>query len=59
MKSSTALALITLILGLVLVWFAWQGFQVVTWRIRFMMPAFFAGLLVGVIGTLGFTGGRD
>ncbi|GAA1395731.1 hypothetical protein [Luteococcus peritonei] len=59
MKQSTALGLIALILCLMGVWFAWQGLQVTIWRIRFMMPAFFAGILVGVIGTLGLSGGRD
>lgn len=46
-KTSSLGALVALVLALLLVWFAWEGFQVLTWRIRYMAPAFFAGALVG------------
>lgn len=47
MKTSSLGALVALIGALLLVWFAWEGFQVLTWRMRYMAPAFFAGCLCG------------
>lgn len=58
MKSSTLAALVTLVLALVLLWFAAQGYNVVRWRIRYMMPAFISGILVGVVSTLALVGRR-
>lgn len=58
MKSSTFAGLLGLVLAVILLWLAMQGFHVVRWRIRYMMPAFISGLLVGVLGTLAVTGGR-
>ncbi|MEL4359342.1 MULTISPECIES: hypothetical protein [unclassified Luteococcus] len=58
MKSSTFATLAGLVLALILLWLAMQGFNVVRWRIRYLMPAFLSGLVVGVLATLALTGGR-
>ncbi|MDN5563329.1 hypothetical protein EDD41_0469 [Luteococcus japonicus] len=58
MKSSPLAALVALVLALVLFWFAAQGYNVVRWRIRYMMPAFISGVLVGVVSTLVLVGRR-
>lgn len=57
-KSSTLAALVALVLALVLLWFAAQGYNVVRWRLRYLMPAFVSGVLVGVVSTLVLVGRR-
>ncbi len=58
MKSSTLTALLGGLAALILFWFAWQGFQLVRWNVRYMMPAFVAGVLVGGIA-VGALSGRN
>lgn len=59
MKNSTIATVGAVIVGLVMVWLAWRGFELVRWRVRYMMPSFIAGALFGGAIVAMFTGGRD
>ncbi len=49
MKGSTLGVLVALLLAALLAWFAWEGFHTLTWRLRYLAPAFFSGVVVGGI----------
>ena len=49
MKGSMLGVLVALLLAALLAWFAWEGFHTLTWRVRYLAPAFFSGVVVGGI----------
>lgn len=58
MKSSAVPTLLALLVAAGLLWLAWQGFHLVRWRVRYMAPSFFAGVIVGAVGVAALTSRR-
>lgn len=58
MKNSTV-GIAGLLIALVMLWLAWEGFGYLRWRINYMAPSFIAGAIFGgaVVALLG--SGRD
>lgn len=58
MKNSTV-GIAGLLIALVMLWLAWEGFGYLRWRINYMAPSFIAGAIFGGAVVALLSSGRD